>query len=408
MNKHTMGDLYQMQSLPLSAKIHMTEQRIRGWYDHFNGDVYVSFSGGKDSTVLVDIVTQMGYTDIPLVFVDTGLEYPEIREFVKGYGDRVTWLKPKMNFKKVIERYGYPFISKETSETVAAARKYLKNLLEDETYSNGWGEDSVRRLYGMGEYSKLKDSEELANILNERMKNREGGENKRLAILLGMLTKDKENPVKANPGKDRSMYSLEKYQFFLDADFEIASDCCRVMKKNPVHNYSKQSGRVPITAQMASESRLRTQQWIRNGCNGFELKSPISNPMSFWTEQDVLLYIKEKHLPICSVYGEVVEDLEGTDAVEGQMTMSDIPGWEDQGIFDAERPPLKTTGCKRTGCMFCGYGCHMEKGEGRFERMKETHPKQYDYIMRPWEEGGLNYKEVIDWINEHGNLNIKY
>jgi hypothetical protein len=58
--------------------------------------------------------------------------------------------------------------------------------------------------------------------------------------------------------------------------------------------------------------------------------------------------------------------------------------------------------------MFCGYGCHLEKGEGRFERMKKTHPKQYDYIMRPWEQGGLNYKEVIDWINEHGNLNIKY
>lgn len=84
MNKHTIGDLYQMQSLPLKYKIIMTQQRIRGWYDHFDGNVYVSFSGGKDSTVLVDIVTKMGYTDIPLVFVDTGLEYPEIREFVRG------------------------------------------------------------------------------------------------------------------------------------------------------------------------------------------------------------------------------------------------------------------------------------------------------------------------------------
>ena len=83
-NKHTIGDLYQMQSLPLKYKIIMTQQRIRGWYDHWNGDVYVSFSGGKDSTVLVDIIEKMGYTDIPLVFVDTGLEYPEIRDFVRG------------------------------------------------------------------------------------------------------------------------------------------------------------------------------------------------------------------------------------------------------------------------------------------------------------------------------------
>lgn len=407
--KHTISDLYQMQSLPLKYKITMTEQRIRGWYDHFDGEVYVSFSGGKDSTVLVDIVTKMGYTDIPIVFVDTGLEYPEIREFVKGYGDRVTWLKPSMNFKQVIERYGYPFISKEVSEVVYSAKKYLNKLLNDEEVKKGWGYDCLSRLCGTGQYSKLSESEELANVLNFRMKNRQGGENKRLAILLGMLTKDKDNPVSTKRSQfDRSMYSQEKYQFFLDSPFEISSECCRIMKKTPTHDYTKKTGRKPITAQMASESRLRAQQWLMNGCNGFEMKSPISNPMSFWTEQDVLLYIKTNNLPICSVYGDVVEDLEGSDDVEGQMTMSDIAGWEDQELFDAQRPALKTTGCSRTGCMFCGYGCHLEKGEGRFERMKKTHPKQYDYIMRPWNEGGLNYKEVIDWINEHGKLNIKY
>ena len=203
-------------------------------------------------------------------------------------------------------------------------------------------------------------------------------------------------------------YDKSKYNFLLDAPFDISADCCNVMKKTPMHSYSKETGRKPMTAQMASESRLRTQKWLINGCNAFESKEPISNPMSFWTEQDVLLYIQQNNLPICSVYGEVVENLEGSEDVEGQLTMSDVPGWEDQGIFDAERPLLKTTGCNRTGCMFCGFGCHLEKGESRFERMKKTHPKQYDYIMRKWEDGGLNYKEVIDWINEHGNLNIRY
>ena len=133
MNVHTISDLYQMQSLPLSTKIRMTQNRIRAWYDHFNGQVYASFSGGKDSTVLVDIITNMGYTDIPLVFVDTGLEYPEIREFVKGYGERVTWLKPKLTFKQVIEKYGYPFISKEVSECVQGARKYLTSILNEKS-----------------------------------------------------------------------------------------------------------------------------------------------------------------------------------------------------------------------------------------------------------------------------------
>ena len=230
-------------------------------------------------------------------------------------------------------------------------------------------------------------------------------------MLLGLYEVDwgkKKKGLIPSENHDRSMFSQEKYKFFLEAPFEISHMCCNVMKKEPVKRYAKETGRVAITAQMASESRLRTQQWIRNGCNGFDLKSPISNPMSFWTEQDVLLYIKQNNLPICSVYGDIVEDLTDTEEVEGQLTMSDVEGWEEQGIFDAKRLPLKTTGCQRTGCMFCGFGCHLEKGEGRFVRMKETHPKQYDYIMRPWEQGGLNYKEVIDWINEHGNLNIKY
>ena len=234
--------------------------------------------------------------------------------------------------------------------------------------------------------------------------------------MLGMLTKDQT--IKANiPSRDRSMFSQEKYKYFLDAPFEISNRCCNVMKKDPVHRYSRETGRYPITAQMASESRLRAQQWLRNGCNGFHMKSPISNPMSFWTEQDILLYIKQNNVKICSVYGDIVEDRTGTDEVEGQMTISDLAGFENMELFDAERLPLKTTGCKRTGCMFCGYGCHIENPSTRFLNLKETHPKQWDYIMRGGEfdtdglwkpsADGLGFKFVIDWVNEHGGFNIR-
>lgn len=239
------------------------------------------------------------------------------------------------------------------------------------------------------------------------------------------------------PNGERSKYSCERYKFFIDCPWEISSECCKVMKKAPAHAYVRQTDRKPMTAQMASESRLRTQQWLKNGCNGFDMKSPISNPMSFWTEQDVLLYIRQlqdeydqnlavcnmevrcrankiqrrkarkyikknpKRFEICSVYGKVVTE----DEAYGQMTLADVSNME---IFDLGRPVLKTTGCERTGCMFCGYGCHLEKSPGRFEKMKLTHPKQYEYIMKPWNEGGLGFKEIIDWINEHGNLNIRY
>ena len=132
MAKHTLSDLYQMQSLPLSAKIRMTENRIRAWVDEYGEDgVYVSFSGGKDSTVLLNIARNL-YPNIKAVFVDTGLEYPEIREFVKTFKN-VDWLRPKMNFRQVIEKYGYPFISKEVSECVDGAQRYLKSLADRQT-----------------------------------------------------------------------------------------------------------------------------------------------------------------------------------------------------------------------------------------------------------------------------------
>lgn len=331
---HTMQELKMRQAMPLEVKIRMTQQRIREWIGEFGVDgVYVSFSGGKDSTVLLHLVREL-FPDVPAVFVDTGLEYPEIRQFVKTF-DNVTWLKPKMTFKEVINKYGYPFISKEVSHKVGCVAKNPNS-----------------------KYKRFFDASE------------------------------------------KSMFNCSKWSFLLDAPFKLENKCCDVMKKAPAHSYEKETGRKRMTATMASESKVRTQKWLQNGCNAFDLKSPVSNPMSFWTEQDVLNYIKMNHIQIASVYGDIEIDYEALGQEKGQMTFSDILGIP-------ETFPLKTTGCSRTGCMFCGFGCHLNNDQ-RFVRMKETHPKQYDYIMRPTSAGGLNYKEVIDWLNEHGNLNIKY
>ena len=182
--------LRELQGYPLSVKLSLTKQRIREWINKFGEDgVYVSFSGGKDSTVLLHIVREM-YPNIPAVFVDTGLEYPEIRQFVRGF-DNVTWLKPKKNFRKVIEDYGYPFISKEVSECVWAAKKYLTEVLQElgsdrqtdrqtdgisgttrstVSYVNlvsmrnptrGGGDAKYRKLRGLSEYSKKGQRKEV-------------------------------------------------------------------------------------------------------------------------------------------------------------------------------------------------------------------------------------------------------
>ena len=198
-----------------------------------------------------------------------------------------------------------------------------------------------------------------------------------------------------------SKFNQERYKFFLEAPFEISDLCCDIMKKKPAHDYEKKTGRKPIMATMASESVMRTQKWLQDGCNAFNVSRPHSNPMSFWTEQDVLLYIKENNLPICSVYGDIVTD----DEESGQMTLADFCDMEE---FELDRPHLHTTGCSRTGCVLCGFGCHLEKdGQGRFELLKKTHPKFHNllYILK---NNGVTYAEAIDWINEHGDMNIKY
>lgn len=224
-------------------------------------------------------------------------------------------------------------------------------------------------------------------------------DNAKLQLLTGIYRKNGKATAETIPSKkDRSMFSCERYQFFLDAPFEIGQQCCNVMKKEPTRRYGKETGRVPITAMMASESRLRTQKWLKQGCNAFDAKKPMSMPMAFWTEQDVLLYIYQNKTPIASVYGEVVKENE----VDGQLDMADL------GLFDIGIPILKTTGCQRTGCVFCLFGIHREKSPNRLERLKETHTHLYEYIMKPESEGGLGYKWKIDWVNEHGDLDIKY
>lgn len=423
MGKHTIADLAQMQSLPLSIKIQMTKRRLTEWIEYYGEDgVYVSFSGGKDSTVLLDLARQCE-PGILAAFVDTGLEYPEIREFVKTFAN-VEWLKPKKTFKRVIEDYGYPFISKEVSAKVYGARRYMAAL-----------ENHAPRL----PYSSFVS--DLYNV--ERRTDRENPDFVAIqnGTYIGSVAFQKVMGQSKKKDGSPSLYNISKYRFFLDAPFEISPRCCDIMKKSPAHGFTKQTGRKPITAQMASESWLRTQKWLLNGCNGFDMKVPISNPMSFWTDQDVLLYIKKyggdmvqrridaieseygcplekildertgkpkfdraKFTPMCSVYGGI-EEVPGLTNKTAELAKKADLDW----LYDEEEPALRTTGCDRTGCMFCGYGCHLEKpGEGRFLKMKETHPKQYDYIMRPADKGGLNYKEVIDWINEHGGFHIEY
>lgn len=299
-----------MQSWSLERKIQVTQTRIIEWYEKFKGNTYVSFSGGKDSTVLLDLARRI-YPDIEAVFIDTGLEYPELRNFVKSIKN-VRWLKPEMNFKKVIEKYGYPLISKEVSRDISVARNKPE------------GKTAQKFIRGSDYHKKYGDA-----------------------------------------------WLLEKWVPLKDSSIPISNQCCNVMKKKPAKKYGKESGKTPIIATMACESRLRKKEWLNNGCNAFDKNNPSSQPMSFWTEQDVLLYIKKYGINYATVYGDILEDKKGK---------------------------LYTSGCDRTGCVFCAYGCQCEKEPNRFQRLKKTHPTLWNYCMKPVSDGGLGMREILEYI----------
>lgn len=148
----TISDLRQKQALPLEAKISMTKARIREWYNHFDGDVCVSFSGGKDSTVLAHLVHDM-YPNVPLVFSNTGLEYPEIQIFARKMG--AEFVRPKMRFDEVISKHGYPLISKEVAQAILYARKI---------YNNGLNGKNREELSNMGGVSSSQKRAELNGL----------------------------------------------------------------------------------------------------------------------------------------------------------------------------------------------------------------------------------------------------
>ncbi len=316
----------QRKNLPYDVKVRLTEQRIREWYYNWDGKVYVSFSGGLDSTLLLHLVRKVLGKDIPAVFCNTGLEFPEIVQFARSASKNGNYveLKPDMNFKKVIEMYGYPMISKETAAKVR----------------------------------KLRHGKLSPRYRNYLLNGDERGKGYRLAL---------------------------KWHFLLNAPFDISEKCCDVMKKKPFKKYAKETGRLPYIGTTQDESYIRERLYAKNGCNVYDGNTIKSTPIGFWKKQDVLRYVYENNIPFCPVYGEIVK----------------------------ENETYRLTGEQRTGCMFCGFGCHLEKEPNRFQRMGVSHQKQYEFCMKPVNQGGLGLGYVLGFIGipyetweQNGQLNL--
>lgn len=292
-------ELYRLQALPLDEKIAIAQKAIREFVEHFGVDgIYISFSGGKDSTVLIHLCRQL-YPDLVGLYSDTGLEFPEIRDFVQTF-DNITIVTPKMHHREMLKKCGYPVVSKEQAEWIYRIR-------------SGTSSGAIQKaFYGLN--------------------------------LDGTPTRFKLS---------------EQWKYLLNAPFNIGSGCCKEMKLKPIAEYVKKTGRVPIMGTTASESALRAQKFMQYGFYNLEGKKAQCTPMSIWTDDDVWDYIRRFNLPYCKIYD---------------------------------------MGYDRTGCVFCMFGAHLDKEPNRFQKLQRTHPDLWRYCMKPYDDGGLGLREVLEFM----------
>jgi 3'-phosphoadenosine 5'-phosphosulfate sulfotransferase (PAPS reductase)/FAD synthetase len=298
-NKYTQQQLQEMQAYPLEKKVEIAKQCIREWVDYWGEDkVYISFSGGKDSTVLIDLCRSC-YPNLVGLYSNTGLEFPEIREFVDTF-DNIVTVEPKMHYREMLQKCGYPVVSKEQSEWIHRIR-------------GGKSSNAIQKaFYGIN--------------------------------LDGTPTRFKIS---------------ERWKYLLNAPFNIGNGCCNEMKQKPIAEYVRKTGRVPIIGTTASESALRTQKWLQYGFCSYDTKKPFCTPMSIWSDADVWDYIHTRNLPYCKIYD---------------------------------------MGYDRTGCVFCMFGAHLDPEPNRFQRLQKTHPELWRYCMKPYDEGGLGLREVLEYM----------
>jgi len=329
-------ELRERQNFSLDEKIKWTIERYLDFLDIYHKEgVYLSFSGGKDSHTLADIIERLhsGEFEIylekeyryfyvayvkckpspPKVFADTGLEFPEIRKHVRKF-ENVTWLKPKTLWREVVEKYGFLIGGKKVSRMINDVRNPTKN------------NEASRTLYLTG--------------------------------------------IKRDGSKSKNFLIPKRWRKLIDAPFNISQKCCDIFKKEPFKRYEKETGRKPISGTTAEESDMRRISYLQTGCNTFG-EDAISRPFSIWREVDVWAYSNRFQIRFAEVY-----------------YAREIDFVEDDGMIRK----VTVVAEKRTGCMFCLIGTPNQIQE-RFDRLSITHTKQYNFLMDT-----VGIRKVFEWI----------
>ena len=301
----TLEELTKRQQWPLAQKIDHSLGVIEAFASHFNGQVYVSFSGGKDSVAMLSLV-ELVIPNVKCMFVMTGCESPSVCRFVREqqqYHD-IEIIRPQKKLKQIFAEYGFPLVSKQTAHDIECVRR------------NPYCESSRNKLWRGNRY--------------------------------------------AIP---------ERWMYLLNEPYQVSARCCFWLKHQPAYEYGKRTGRHPYIGLLASESRQRMFGYVQQGgCNMFKTSGknkPRSLPLAIWNDDDVWAYIRDRHLQLPDIYKH---------------------------------------GAKRTGCMGCGFGAHLNPTG--IDTMRKLWPKWYDMVMN-YENNGIRYGDALQRAIDkaHGNDN---
>lgn len=338
------------------------------------GKLAVSFSGGKDSAVLLYLMAEIWsstiYKNEPLqvMFANTTNEFACMTSYVKfycGYIEQqfnikvnLNMVRGSMNYFQVTDKVGMPFISKKVARMIRDVKRILHNL--GLTYAD------IKDILPQ-HYTDKHHNDMLASA--ERL--RKLGISNTVILYLTKVTS--KNVI------SQQRFLPLQYRPLIDADFELSEECCKYLKKDPIKYMSKELGKLlPVVGEMACDSKDRMTAYRQTGCNMFDGSRPKSKPLGAATEQTILHFIFDKEIPCSPVYGKCV--------------------------YEKETETYKFTGEQRTGCKMCGFGLKFDPE--RFVRLQKYEPNVIKFAFTSRDRGGLGYGEICKFLNEYCEMNI--
>jgi hypothetical protein len=358
-NVFTKAQLVEMWKRPVERQYNIAIAKMLEAIRDTEGDITICFSGGKDSSLLLDMYCELisctpwANKAIKVAFADTTNETSEMLKFVKQfipyisnkYGvqiDLETVRPPKgLTWAGFVKENGIPLISKEQSKAIRAVKEDMRRTGCDyETAIRLARPDmaAVNELFDIG-FSKT-------GVLS----------------LTGYVSSRDSFGKKAVISK--------KWRPMIGCDIDLTHQCCVKIKEASLNRVGSGSR---MTGEQAQESSFRESAYLKTGCNvrmadgGY-----VSKPFGAMTKDGVLFALDFRGTPICSDYGSIVKDADGH---------------------------YRCTKAQRTGCALCGFGCQYDTE--RFVRLQETEPAKIRFAFKPKSEGGAGYKEAIEYMNEH-------